>query len=215
GIAAYFGPGFTVIEAALLGLIVALAGFGVQERVLRRRAEARLEQGIHELSRLLSTDAKAGQLLSQRINALSDLDIGARLEVIEADVSVLGTVIRQVAEAVSDLEASRAAQETGPANAEAEPAARSPAPARAEPAVPLSMVQQTLDEERLTHHLLPIVTLPQRKTHGYTLVPRLVTRQDDVLDPPDFLPLPGGEGDMVIRRIERAGLEEAVRSEER
>ena len=202
GAAAYFGLTFSLIEAALLALIAALGGVAVLERSLRHRAEARLEKGISDLSRLLSTDAQAGQILSQRINALADLDIGARLDVMEADISVLGTVIRQVAEAVSDLETRRGAPE---ATAEPEAPARGVAPA-----VPLAVVEEALDQERMVHHVQPIVTLPQRKTHGYWLVPRLMTKDGDLLDPPAFLPAPGGAGDRAIRRIERLGVERAV-----
>jgi len=200
GVAAYFGLAFSLIEAGLLALIAALAGVVVLERTLRHRAESRLEKGISELSRLLSTDAQAGQILSQRINALADLDLGTRLEVVEADVSVLGTVIRQVAEAVSDLEAGRGAPAEAPADA----------PVQVGPAVPLATVEKALDEGRLVHHLQPIVTLPQRKTHGHALVPRLATASGEFFDPPDFLPAPGGAGDRALRRIERLGIEEAV-----
>src|SRR5690606_22480022 len=76
----------------------------LMERRLRVRAENRLERAIEDLSRLLATDAQAGAVLGQRINALTDLNAGQRLEGMEADISVLGTVIRQVAEAVAEIE---------------------------------------------------------------------------------------------------------------
>ena len=85
-------------------------GRDVARAELRRRAEARLERAIEDLSRLLSTDAQAGAVLGQRINALLDDNAGQRLEAVEADISVLGTVVRQVAEAVADLEEARKRQ---------------------------------------------------------------------------------------------------------
>src|SRR5690606_39029512 len=99
------------------------------ERTLRQRAENRLEKAIEDLSRLLATDAQAGAVLGQRINAMADLNAGARLEGVEADISVLGTVIRQVAEAVAEME-DRAAK---PAGRDRMIAAPTPQPAAREP----------------------------------------------------------------------------------
>ena len=101
--AAYFALTFSPIEALVTALAFAAVAITVVERQMRRRTEARLEQAVGELARLLSTDAKAGQVLSQRVNALADTNVGSRLEGIEADISVLGTVVRQVAETVADI----------------------------------------------------------------------------------------------------------------
>jgi cyclic-di-GMP phosphodiesterase TipF (flagellum assembly factor) len=235
GAAAYFGFTFTPIES----LVVALAFVGVAvillERTLRRRAEARLERAIEDLSRLLSTDAQAGAVLGQRINSLIDVEPGKRLDSVEADISVLGTVVRQVAEAVADLEEARKLQARreeaaaalavrhatgwtpltarGPIEtfvAELVPTApQSPiVPPEPEPVIPLETLKLALDEGRLVFHLQPILTLPQRRTYGYDLVPRLALEEGEFADPPDFMPRRGGEG--VIRRIERLALEEAV-----
>jgi cyclic-di-GMP phosphodiesterase, flagellum assembly factor TipF len=200
GIAAYFGLTFSIIEAGLFALIVALAGVVYLERTLRHRAEARLEKAIDDLSRLLSTDAKAGQVLSQRVNALSDLGLGSRMEVLEADISVLGTVVRQVAEAVSDLEAGQAG----------ETAQDTKKPDRRQPKISLDAVRQAIDEGRLIHHMQPIVTLPQRKTHGYDLIARLKLEDGKLADPPDYMPVRNAEGDRVVRRIERISAEQAT-----
>ena len=51
------------------------------ERQLRQRSEARIEKAVEDLARLLSTDAKAGQVLSQRINAMADAKLDLRLRV--------------------------------------------------------------------------------------------------------------------------------------
>ena len=79
GAAAYFALGFTPIEAVLLAVVIVLAGVVVEERKARRRAFARLERGVEEMGHLLATDAKAGQVLSQRVNALV-----ARMEAVES-----------------------------------------------------------------------------------------------------------------------------------
>lgn len=213
GLAGYFGLTFTPIESLLLALAALALFLALLERTLRRRAEARLEQGIEDLSRLLSTDAQAGQVLSQRINALTDIDAGTRLDVVEADVSVLGTVTRQIAEAVAELEEARARAENprgaAPAptlDAVAVPAAGQPA----EPVIPVEMLRQALEEDRLVHHMQPIVTLPQRRTHGYDLLPRLLLEDGELADAPDFMPLRSPEGAPLVRRVERMSIEEAI-----
>jgi cyclic-di-GMP phosphodiesterase TipF (flagellum assembly factor) len=218
---AYFGLTFSPIEAFLTGLGFVAIAVTVLERTLRRRSEARLERGIEEMSRLLSTYAQAGIALGQRIDALADDDAGRRLDVIEADISVLGTVVRQVAEAVADLEEARQRDARQPAGARAtagggiargvpkEPPARVAAgPAPEGPVIPLETLKQAIEEGRLVFHLQPIVTLPLRKTHGYDLVPRLALEEGEFADPPDFMPKRGGEA--VIRRIERLALEAAL-----
>src|ERR1700754_2376399 len=105
--AAYFGFTFTPIEAGVTALAFGCLAVLLVERTLRRRAEAQLEKAIEDLSRLLSTDAQAGSQLSLRLNALTDLKVGQRLDAAESDLAVLGTVVKQVTEAVAELEERR------------------------------------------------------------------------------------------------------------
>lgn len=204
---AYFGLTFTPAEAILAGIVFGCVCVVLMERRLRDRAESRLEKAIEDLSRLLATDAQAGAVLGQRINAMADINAGARLEGVEADISVLGTVIRQVAEAVSDIEERTKAQQQPASRDRMIPAA--PPPLReAEPTISLEMLRQALSEDRLLYHIQPVVTLPQRRPQGYDLVPRL--RMDDgvLADRADFTPRKGGED--LMRHIEEIGLVEAI-----
>jgi cyclic-di-GMP phosphodiesterase TipF (flagellum assembly factor) len=215
GATAYFGFTFTPIESFVTALVFVCIAVVMLERQLRRRAENRLEKAIEDLSRLLATDAQAGAVLGQRINALTDENQGRRLDGVEADISVLGTVVRQVAEAVSDLEEVRK-REQRRANVSIAPTADSapvgPAPLppiiEPEPIISLELLKQAIDEGRLIFHIQPIITLPQRRAHGYDVVPRLMLDDGELADPPDFMPRRGGEA--VVRRIERLCLEEAV-----
>jgi len=218
GAASYFGLSFTPAEAVLVALVAGSIGVLITERRLRIRAERRLERGIEDLSRLLATDAQAGSVLGRRINALSELNPGQRLETIEADISVLGTVIRQVAEAVAEIEekgAKPAAVGASHAperfNGEAHRTAATPLPPAEddiEPIIPLEMVRQALGEQRLVYHIQPVARLPQRRPAGYDLVPRLMLEDGDLAEPGDFLPHHGGED--VLQRIEGTALNEAV-----
>lgn len=213
GTAAYFALSFTPANAILVALVVACVCVMVVERQLRLRAERRLERGIEDLSRLLATDAQAGAVLGRRINALSEMNPGQRLDTIEADISVLGTVIRQVAEAVADLEE----KQNKSASAIASPAglfdtARASAPIvpdlDTEPIIPPEMVREALDDNRLVFHIQPIARLPQRRPAGYDLLPRLLMEDDDFADMADFMPRRGS--DDICERIEGMALNEAV-----
>jgi cyclic-di-GMP phosphodiesterase TipF (flagellum assembly factor) len=206
GAAAYFGLTFTPAEALLAAVVFGCVCVVLLERSLRQRAENRLEKAIEDLSRLLATDAQAGAVLGQRINAMTDLNAGARLEGVEADISVLGTVIRQVAEAVAEIE-DRVAKPAAPGRdrmiAPPPPPAREP-----DPTIPLEMLRQAVAENRLIYHIQPVVTLPQRRPQGYDLVPRLMLEDGDLADRADFMPRRGGED--VLRQIEGTGLVEAI-----
>lgn len=210
GAAAYFGLTFTPAEAILAAVVFGCACVVLMERALRQRAENRLEKAIEDLSRLLATDAQAGAVLGQRINAMADLNAGARLEGVEADISVLGTVIRQVAEAVSEME-DRIAKPQPTGRDRMITVAATPAPPvvrEAEPIIPLEMLRQAVGENRLIYHIQPVVSLPQRRPQGYDLVPRLMLDDGDLADRTDFMPRRGGED--VLRHIEGIGLVEAI-----
>ena len=207
GAAAYFGLTFTPAEAILAAVLFVCVCVVLLERTLRQRAENRLEKAIEDLSRLLATDAQAGAVLGQRINAMADINAGARLEGVEADISVLGTVIRQVAEAVAEIE--DRTRKPAPATRERMITAAPPPPVREpEPTIPLDRLRQALDEGRLIHHVQPVVTLPQRRPQGYDLVPRMIQEGGELADRADFMPRRGGED--ALRQIEGIGLVEAI-----
>lgn len=210
GATAYFGLTFTPAEAILAAVVFGCVCVVLMERSLRQRAENRLERAIEDLSRLLATDAQAGAVLGQRINAMADINADQRLEGVEADISVLGTVIRQVAEAVAEIE-DRVAKPQ-PAGRDRMITAVPPQPAppvrEPEPSIPLELVRQALAEDRLIYHIQPVVTLPQRRPQGYDLVPRLKLEDGDLADSADFMPRRAG-GD-VLRHIEGVALVEAI-----
>lgn len=215
GGAAYFGLTFSPIEAVVTAVAFGSVAVLLQERALRIRAENRLERAIEDLARLLSTDAQAGAVLSQRVNALTESNAGSRLESIEADISVLGTVVRQVAETVNELEEARRREEstltgnnTGPAPGEMFVDDELDDDAFPEPVIPVELLKQALDEHRLVFHIEPVVSLPQRRPYGYDLVPRLMMIDGELADAPDFMPRTGSEG--LIRQVEELALDESV-----
>lgn len=217
GALAYFALTFTPANAILVALVAFCLAVLYMERQLRQRAENRLERAIEELSRLLSTDAQAGAVLGQRINAITDLNPGQRLDTVEADISVLGTVIRQVAEAVAEMEDKVAKATPRPVLAAVSTPDRASRPATSrqpavtsepEPIVPVEQVRKAIAENRLVFHVQPIVRLPQRRAAAYDLQPRLMLEDGDLADATDFMPRRGGQD--VIRHIEGVALLEAV-----
>lgn len=203
--AAYFGLTFTPIESITVALAFACVAILLLERQMRHRAEARLEKAVEDLSRLLSTDAQAGSVLSQRVNALTDQKAGQRLDALEADLAVLGTIVRQVTETVADLEERRRiAHEERVDRPLPEPDPDS----FPEPVIPLEMLRQAVAEGRVVFHIEPIVTLPQRRPHAYDLVPRLALEDDEFADRPDFMPRHGG--DDVVAGLESDAVDEAI-----
>lgn len=203
---AYFGLTFTPAEAILTAVVFGCVCVVMMERSLRQRAENRLEKAIEDLSRLLATDAQAGAVLGQRINAMADINADSRLEGVEADISVLGTVIRQVAEAVAEIEDRAKAQ--APAGRDRMIATAPPPYRDPEPSIPLELLRQALHEDRLIYHIQPVVTLPQRRPQGYDLVPRLRMQDGELAERDDFMPVRGGED--LLRHIEGIGLVEAI-----
>lgn len=203
--AAYFGLTFTPIEAAVTAIAFGCLAVILVERQLRRRAEARLEKAVEDLSRLLSTDAQAGSVLSQRINALTELKAGQRLEAIESDLSVLGNVVKHVTEAVADLEEQR---RMGQPELPKKPAPEPDPDTMPEPIIPLELLRQAVEDNRVVFHIEPVVSLPQRRPYAYDLLPRLLLQEGDFADRADFMPRHGGED--IVARLESDGMDEAV-----
>ncbi|WP_417309729.1 EAL domain-containing protein [Devosia sp.] len=212
--AAYFGLTFSPIEAIVTAIAFGSVAVTLLERQLRQRSEARLEKTLEDMARMLSSDARAGQVLSQRVNAIADVNVGNRLDGIEADISVLGTVVRQVAEAVADIEQERRSAADGFApEASDETRSTYAAPivdddAFPDPPIPPSELLAALNDDRLIFHIEPIVVLPQRKPLGYDLVPRMRHADGGLAEPVEFMPR--RDGDHLIRRIEAMALDEAV-----
>jgi cyclic-di-GMP phosphodiesterase TipF (flagellum assembly factor) len=240
GAAAYFGFTFSPIESFVTAIAFVSVAVSLVERTLRRRAEARLERAVEDLSRLLSTNAQAGTVLGQRITALVELDAGRRLEVMEADVSVLGTVVRQVAEAVADLDDARKRQTRYAVAAAGRPARDTrpiELPAMAPPAAPDAGLPASptdslplepdppaapASEPAISLDMLKQAIEAGRLVFHLQPIVTLPQRKAYGYDLVPRLALAAGEladapdflpqhgGEAVLRRIERLALEEAV-----
>jgi len=180
--AVYFGLTFTPIQAVLAGLIGFIFALFFLQRKFQQRDIMRIERAIEDLSRLLSTDAKAGKNLSRRLNELVNQEPTQRLETLEADISVLGTVVRQLAESLAEMEERQRSEFSVSTydQASGDKQVVKDEQKEIEPVIPIEMLRQALGEDRVIHHIDPIITLPQRRPHGYDLVPRLMLEDGEL-----------------------------------
>lgn len=196
----YSALSFTMIEAMLSGAIALVLAMVIYEKRMRLKAEERLEKGIEELSALLSTDAKAGQILSERLNKITDAKMGDRLEVMEADFSVLGTLVRQVAEAVAQVEET---QESFTQNIPIEKNPIINKSAKLKPIASIGDVKAALKDRRISFYAQAIVNLPQRKVRAYYLKAKMEKPNKQIINAEDFIPTRGNE--VIVREIEQLG----------
>lgn len=204
GLTAYFGLGVTLMDAILLFGVSALTCFLVVEGLFRRRTEKFLAQRVSEIAQQLGVVARTNEIMSDQVNYLSNINVNNRLEDVESDISVLGTVIRELAEAVAEVEELQATQAMAPPPPAPEPepaqeTAYNVSPLKAanrgqanaetdENDLPISILQDALAEGRVRQYLQPIVTLPNRRTLGYDLVPKIAQAGGKFLSAHEFLP---------------------------
>ncbi len=207
GIAAYLGLTFTPIESLLSGIVATTLAIVIFERTLRVRSHKRFEKAIEDLSRLLSTNAQAGQVLSKRVNKITDINAGSRLDIVEADISVFGTIVRQVAEAVAQLEEAQA-------QAQAENNNNYPSKEKLQdeqntltPKISSAEVKKALDDGRIIIYAQSIITLPKRQERAFALMPMMQLENNQVAKAAEFMPVSGNEA--MVSRIDQLGLKRA------
>ncbi len=210
GVVLYLVFGMGGAEATLVAL-VALSGLALYNAVTTRlRDRADLGGQIADLSRGTADLARQVAELGRRTAALEGhgdkVAEGAAertrkvTEPVAAELSELGTLVKQLAETVAVHEGKLAAAATRPdMAAEAagdgiaglgEPEARCAADAhrairdRDELA---AVIRNAIEANRVDLYLQPIVTLPQRKVRYYEALTRLRTGDGQVLQPADFL----------------------------
>lgn len=192
GFTAYFALSFTMIEAFLVTIVALLASVVLIEGMFRRRAETYLVQQTEEIARQLATMAKTTELVSDQVSFLSGLNLKERTDNLEADVSVLGTVVRQLAEAVAEMEEAQAAlrekqKSTFTPETQVRPTGGIEVINPPGPPMPIEMVQEALAKNQLEQYMQPIVTLPQRRTLGYELMPKLIADDGTLHHAEEFL----------------------------
>lgn len=202
---AYFGLTFTIIEALLTGVIVSGLATLMLQRRIQQRSEARLTRSIEDLSRIVSANAHAGQVLSQRFNDLAKADVSKRVADIEADLSMLGDIVQNVAEATAEVEKSQ--QQLQSYMREGEPLASGPGPdtfTNDDSMLSVHDVQKALRDDRLEYHIEKIISLPQRAARGYQLIAMVPASDGELTPATDIAPGRGADG--LLQIIEKMTL---------
>lgn len=203
---AYFALTFSIIEAFLAGLAIGAIAIVLFERTLRRRSEDELTRRIDDLSKLLSTDAHAGQILSQRVNEVAKVNADQRLTDLEADMSVIGTVVQQVAESVADVERFQTKLEN---KIGGNLAGEVSVDAVSEPEWKLTSedVERAVRDGRVECRIQKIIGLPHRRTSAYDVVARIELPSGDSASISDIGPGRGREA--AVQAIENITRERA------
>jgi cyclic-di-GMP phosphodiesterase, flagellum assembly factor TipF len=227
GAVLYLYYGFLRIEAAVIAVAV-LTGLALFN-ALTARARDRTDVGdqIADLSRGTADLARQVADIGRRLSAVeteiarSPDKVRAAADPLSMEISVLGGLVKELADSVAAHEAVL----TGVASA---PIARAPAAApapetaktvdRAELGEPeddqarpaggrfkgltrgdvIALIRRAVEANRLDLYLQPIVTLPQRKVRYYEALARLRSDDGELLQPADFLEIAESGGLMPM-----------------
>jgi len=223
---------FTLANSMLVSLAFLAVFLVLHLHSLRRRDYDEMMDRADEVERQNDLVLEDVRNLEKRLSSLeanahvrgSNQDI----EPVIAEVEVLGTLIKQVAETMADFEKRLVQKEwqnepTLRATAAAAPVQQQPnapvAPVQVqdhdpgnsdhdvfeveETAPPLDpilveKVRKSIEASKVDLYLQPIVTLPQRKTRYYEALTRLPLEGGEVMLPTDYLPLAEAAGIMPV-----------------
>jgi cyclic-di-GMP phosphodiesterase, flagellum assembly factor TipF len=203
------GAESTIVAVAAL---TAMALYNAVTTRLRDRSDlgsqiADLSRSSSDLSRQL---AEFGRRLTTLEGQRKSAAETARIAVapISAELSELGSLVKQLAETVAAHEAAIAAGNTGrksqPFEIETPDLGSAQAGAKADSGLTasreelLAAIRSAIDAHRIDMHLQPVVTLPQRKVRYYEALTRLRTEDGHMLEPPEFLE-PAETGGLLSR----------------
>jgi len=199
GLALWSLAGFSLIEATLMpvSLLLAVSQFAGFSTIARRLDRQSGE--IADLGGATGTFINDIRDLKIRLDDIDDsvderVKTGA--EAVWAEVQVLETLVKQLAESVahSNLGTIRSHPLTPSADPDADDHAEEPA----DDAALLETIRRSLAENRVDLYLQPVVTLPQRKTRYYEGLSRLRSTEGEIIMPASYLPVAEPAGMMPI-----------------
>lgn len=224
GAIAYWQFAASATGAAAAGAVVLLVLTAIHWTTSIRRRRGNEADRLEFIVRRIADVAADVGAVERRLLMLEEGGARARREEIDqvvAEVEVIGTLTRQVIEAVADLEVqfteTRSALIRGDVRQEPRrglgerPSALSTgraAPAVRSELVPerfadldedgfLAYVRRAIDADRIDLHLQPIVSLPQRKVRFYEALTRLRGDDGAVIHPSDYIPIAEARGLMA------------------
>jgi cyclic-di-GMP phosphodiesterase TipF (flagellum assembly factor) len=220
GVVLYLALGLSGTESTVVALtaLTALLLYNTVKTRLRDRSDvgaqiADLSRGSADLARQVAELGRRTEALETERERLADRaaeKARAVTEPLAAELGVLGTLVKQLAETTALIETKLArntlltAEQSGaaapPADAATEAASgtrRPRDPARLDREM-VETVLAAIDANRVDLYLQPIVTLPQRKVRYYEAFTRLRTADGTLLQPAEFLE-PAEAGGLMAR----------------
>lgn len=211
GLTVYSLAGFTVSESAIIALaaLTFLILYNAVSMRLRDRTDvggqiADLSRGTADLARQVAEFGRRMATIEARLST-TDANGQDRVQTVAAEISELGSLVKQLADsvaahddilatAVSSLAAQASGEPRAAASTEtpsvpgiATKAPEPPKPANINNAQLLVAVKNAIEASRIDLFLQPMVTLPQRKVRFYEAVARLRDDKDQVLTAGDFV----------------------------
>ena len=200
GAVVYLAFGMSGAESTIVAVaaLTAMALYNAVTTRLRDRSDlgnqiADLSRGAADLSRQLAEAGRRLAAIEGQGQSAADTARAATAP-ISAELSELGSVVKQLAETVAAHEAALASgtRKAEPAGLDA-PELGMGDGANADPSLTanreelLAAIRSAIDAHRIDMHLQPVVTLPQRKVRFYEALTRLRTEDGHMLKPPAFL----------------------------
>ncbi len=211
GLMVYALAGFTISESAIVALaaLTFLILYNAVSMRLRDRTDvggqiADLSRGTADLARQVAEFGRRMATIEARLST-TDANGQDRVQTVAAEISELGSLVKQLADsvaahdeilatAVSALAVQASGEPQAVASTEtssvpgiAAKAAEPPKPANINNAQLLVAVKNAIEASRIDLFLQPMVTLPQRKVRFYEAVARLRDDKDQVLTAGDFV----------------------------
>jgi cyclic-di-GMP phosphodiesterase TipF (flagellum assembly factor) len=211
GLTVYSLAGFTISESAIVALaaLTFLILYNAVSMRLRDRTDvggqiADLSRGTADLARQVAEFGRRMASIEARLST-TDANGQDRVQTVAAEISELGTLVKQLADSVAahdDILSTAVSALAAQASGEPQAAASTETPAvpgiAAKPAEPpkpaninnaqlLVAVKNAIEASRIDLFLQPMVTLPQRKVRFYEAVARLRDDKDQVLTAGDFI----------------------------
>jgi cyclic-di-GMP phosphodiesterase TipF (flagellum assembly factor) len=200
GAVVYLAFGMSGAESTIVAVaaLTAMALYNAVTTRLRDRSDlgnqiADLSRGAADLSRQLAEAGRRLAAIEGQGQSAADTARAATAP-ISAELSELGSLVKQLAETVAAHEAALASgtRKAEPAGLDA-PELGMGDGANADPSLTanreelLAAIRSAIDAHRIDMHLQPVVTLPQRKVRFYEALTRLRTEDGHMLEPPAFL----------------------------
>ncbi len=226
GVVLHLRFGFDIGSAASVAMSVLVLLVVIHFQSLRHRDRGFVVRRTNEVGDRLHAASQELASIETRLAGFEDgLPHRTReeLEPVVAEIEVLGTLVKQLAETMSEFEVKvqdlsvRAVPRPPPSPQirSSDPAGSNPTPAAgnhpgaADNRQLTETIRQAVEASRIDLFLQPVVTLPQRKTRYYEALTRLRAADGELIMPADYIPIaeqagimPSIDNVLVLRAVQ-------------